>query len=112
MQFTMNLDCSDNQLESLDGSDCIALTFLDCSGNLLMFPTLLLPSQTLDILECSNQWVVNIASTPPVGDVFDLSSEYLGGATTNTWYFANLLPNRYRLQCPRSVGGFDDSLLR
>jgi hypothetical protein len=81
------LDCSPNQLTSLNVSGLTNLQTLACSGNQLTFSTLSLPpNYSGDIYNSSQaQMPISLIS----GNTIDLSSEYLGGTTTYTWYYAN-----------------------
>ena len=81
------LMCSNNQLTALDVSQNTALTSLYCDSNQLTFSTLLLPSRTISTLSCTNQAAVLI--TLGSGNIVDISSEYLNGTTTYTWYYSN-----------------------
>jgi len=82
------LVCDSNRLTALDVSKNTVLEGLYCYSNQLQFSTLRLPSHSLSYLSFGSQQAMPISIAPD--NIVNLSSEYLGGTTTYTWYSNNL----------------------
>jgi len=80
------LICEDNRLIVMDVSQSTALTYLNCSFNHLTFSRLPMPSNNYSNYYYTYQ---SVTATLGSGNVVDLSSEYLGGSTTYSWFYAN-----------------------
>ena len=76
-----------NELTSLNLSGCTALEYVDVDGNKLKFSTVTLPSAHWQgYIYYGEQ--DEVAVTLGAGNTVDLSSEWLDGTTTFTWYDA------------------------
>ena len=82
------LGARDNQLTSLDISACTDMRNLNVTNNQLKFSTFKLPPDSDGISYGLNSKQADIRIPLEIGpdNSIDLSSEYLGGKTTYTWY--------------------------